>query len=439
MISRRIFLGAAGAGLMGAPYWGAVLTALRGHDGDLHMATQSRGHGTRKKMAIVTTEWRFLSHAQHMGDRFLVGYSMNGQWHKPRLDVASLYVDQTPEGDLSKKRAEEFGFQIYGTIAEALRLGGERLAVDAVLIIGEHGKYPRNELGQTLYPRYQFFKQVVEVFKKDGRTVPVFNDKHFSWKWEWAKEMVDTAHEMSFPLMAGSSLPVTWRMPAIDMLFGAEVEEALCVAIGGVDSYDFHALEVIQCMVERRRGDETGVVALQALRGDSVWKAMEAESWNSGGWDPRLFEACLCRSQTLAQPPTFGHRHPTKSQIREWVKDPVAYRIEYKDGLKATMLLLNGLVGDFTFAARLKGQSEPVSTLFYLPPNPNVEYSAILMSKVEEMFVSGNLPYPVKRTLLTTGLVAAGMKSLSSGQKRIETPHLAIRYQAPRESTFCRE
>jgi hypothetical protein len=403
------------------------------------MATQSRGHGTRKKLAIVTTEWRFLSHAQHMGDRFLVGYPMNGQWHKPRLDVVSLYVDQTPDGDLSKKRTEEFGFQIYGTIAEALRLGGEKLAVDAVLIIGEHGKYPRNELGQTMYPRYQFFKQVVDVFKKDGRTVPVFNDKHLSWKWEWAKEMVDTARGMSFPLMAGSSLPVTWRMPAIDLPFGAEVEEALCVAIGGVDSYDFHALEVIQCMVERRRGGETGIVALQALRGDSVWKAMEEASWKAGGWDPSLFEACLCRSQTLAQPPTFGHRHPTKSQIREWAKDPVAYRIEYKDGLKATMLLMNGLVGDFTFAARLKGQSEPVSTLFYLPPNPNVEYSAILMSKVEEMFVSRNLPYPVERTLLTTGLVAAGMKSLSSGQKRIDTPHLEIHYQAPRESTFCRE
>jgi hypothetical protein len=403
------------------------------------MATQSRGHGTRKKMAIVTTEWRFLSHAQHMGDRFLVGYPMNGHWHKPRLDVASLYADQTPEGDLSKKRAEEFGFQVYGTIAEALRLRGERLAVDAVLIIGEHGKYPRNELGQTLYPRYQFFKQVVEVFKKDGRTVPVFNDKHLSWKWEWAKEMVDTAHEMGFPLMAGSSLPVTWRMPSIDLTWGAEVEEALCVAIGGVDTYDFHALEVIQCIVERRRGGETGVVALQALRGDSVWQAMEKASWNAGGWAPSLFEACLCRSQTLAQPPTFGHRHPTKSQIREWVKDPVAYRMEYKDGLKATMLLMNGLVSDFTFAARLKGQSEPVSILFYLPPNPNVQYSAILMSKVEEMFVSGNLPYPVERTLLTTGLVAAGMQSLSSGQKRIETPHLAIPYQAPRESTFCRE
>src|SRR5262249_1290640 len=83
-----------------------------------------------------------------------------------------------------------------------------------------------------------------------------------------------------------------------------------------------------------------------ALRGTSAWKALEAGAWAAGGWDPRLFEACLCRSQTLAQPPTFSHRFPTTKQMREWVKSPVAYRIEYTDGLKATMLPMQGLVGD---------------------------------------------------------------------------------------------
>jgi hypothetical protein len=371
-----------------------------------------------------------------MAERFLAGYPIRGQWHKPPFDVVAAYVDQTPRNDLSKQRAAEFGFTIYPTISEALRAGSDKLAVDAVLIIGEHGSYPTNKLGQKQYPRYEFFKQVVEVFRKDGRTAPVFNDKHLSWNWDWAKEMVDTARKMGFPFLAGSSLPVTWRMPSIDMPYGAEVEEMLCVAIGAVDSYDFHALEVLQCMAERRKGGETGVAALQALRGEPVWKALEAGSWKAGGWDPGLFEACLCRSQTLAQAPSFSHRHPTVKQMREWVRDPVAYRFEYADGLKATMLLMNGLVGDFTFAARLKGRDEPLSTLFYLPPNPNVVYSAALMAKAEEMFLTGKAPYPIERTLLTTGLVAAGMLSLASDQKRVETPHLAVRYQAPRESLF---
>ena len=392
----------------------------------------------RLRLAVVTTEWRYRSHAWHMAERFLVGYPRQGGWHRPPLDVVSAYVDQFPEGDLSRGRSEEFKFPIYPSVAEALRCGGDRLAVDAVLIIGEHGRYPKSEYGQTKYPRYELFKAVTDVFRKEGRSVPVFNDKHLSWKWDWAKEMVDISKELNFAFTAGSSLPVTYRMPDVDLPSGAEVEEVLGVSIGSIDSYDFHCLEMMQCLVERRKGGETGVVALQALRGDAVWKAMEATSWGAGGWDPQLFEACLSRTQTLTQPESFSHRYPTAAQIREWVKDPVAYRFEYADGLKATMLLMNGLVGDFNVAVRLKGQTKPLSTLFYLPPTPNVMYSAALMSKAEETFLTGKSPYPIERTLLTGGLVEAGCQSLTMGQIRLETPHLAVKYTAPRESTHWR-
>jgi hypothetical protein len=413
-------VGTIGAGLLTAPL----------------LAAEQAPVAARKRMAVVTTLWNYRSHAWHMAERFLAGYPLKGKWHQPPFEVVSAYVDQTGDDDLSRGRAKQFGFKIYPTIAEALCSGGNKLAVDAVLVIGEHGDYPANEIGQKQYPRYQFFKQIVEVFRNSNRTAPVFNDKHLSWNFAWAKEMVETSKAMGFPLLAGSSLPVTWRMPAIDLPAGAEVEEALVVAFGPTDIYDFHALEALQSFVERRRGGETGVRAMHALRGDSVWKAMQAGGWSDGGWDPRLFEACLSRSQTLAQGETFSHRYPTFEQMREWVKEPVAYRYEYADGTKATMLQLNGLVEDFTVAARLKGQGEPLSTLYYLPPNPNVVYSAALMSKAEEMFTSGKAPYPIERTLLTSGLVQAGLQSLAAGQKRQETPHLAVRYQPPRESQF---
>jgi hypothetical protein len=419
MINRRTFLGCSAAGLLSA-------------SGALAQTTSAP-----KRLAVVTTLWNYRSHAWHMAERFLHGYPREGKWHKPPFQVVSAYVDQQPNGDLSKKRSEEFGFKIYPTVAEALRCGGDKLAVDAVLQIGEHGNYPVNEIGQKQYPRYELFSQIAKVFKEDGRTTPVFNDKHLSWNFAWAKEMVDTARAMNFPFLAGSSLPVTWRMPAIDLPYGAEVEEVMGIAFGPIDIYDFHALEMIQCMAERRQGGETGVVSMHALRGDSVWQALDAGSWSAGGFSPRLFEACLSRSQTLAQDEVSSHRYPTRDQMRQWTKQPVAYRFEYADGLKATMLQLNGLVHDFTFAAKLKGEAEPLSTLFYLPDNPNVVYSAALMSKAEEMFVTGKAPYPVERTLLTSGLVAAALKSLADN-KKLETPHLAIRYQAPRESLFWR-
>jgi hypothetical protein len=421
MFTRRSFLGTVGAGLMINPLAFA----------EPALATK------RKRLAIITTTWWYRSHAWHMGERFLVGYPVKGEWHRPPFDVVSAYVDQKPENDLSRQRAQEFGFTIYPSVAEALRCGGDKLNVDAVLIIGEHGDYPKNEYGQTQYPRYEFFKQTTDVFRKDGKVLPVFNDKHLSWKWDWAKEMYDIAQELKIPFAAGSSLPVTWRMPSIEMPYDAEVSEMMSLAIGGMDSYDFHALEVIQCMAERRKGGETGVSAVQGLKGEAVWKAMAAGSWEAGGWDPQLFAACLSRTQTLTQPQSYSDRYPTEAQIREWVADPVAYRIEYTDGTKATMLLMNGLVGDFTFAARLKSRSELLSTLFYLPPVPNVTYSAELMSKAEETFLTGKSPCPLERTLLTSGLVEACVRSAGTGQKRVETPHLAIRYRAPRESTFA--
>lgn len=391
--------------------------------------------GSPKRLAVVTTLWNYRSHAWHMAERFLHGYPRQGKWHRPPLQIVSAYVDQRPEGDLSQKRSEEFGFKIYPTVAEALRCGGDKLAVDAVLQIGEHGNYPVNGIGQKQYPRYELFSQIVKTFQEDGRTTPVFNDKHLSWNFAWAKEMVNSARTVNFPLLAGSSLPVTWRMPSIDLPYGADVEEILGVAFGAVDIYDFHTLEMIQCMAERRKGGETGIVNIQAIRGDAVWDLLAAGSWTAGGFSPRLFEACLSRSQTLAQDELTSHRYPTLAQMKQWTKNPVCYRFEYADGLKGTMLQLNGLVKDFTFAAKLKGEAEPLSTLFYLPDNPNVVYSAALMSKAEEMFLTGQAPYPVERTLLTSGLVAAALQSLADG-KKLETPQLAIRYPAPRKSQF---
>ena len=219
------------------------------------------------------------------------------------------------------------------------------------MLIGEHGKYPRNDRGQTLYPRYEFFQQIVDVFRASGRAVPVFNDKHLSWRWDWAKAMVDTARTMGFPFMAGSSLPVTWRIPSVDLPWGAEVEEVVCVGYGGLDSYDFHGLETLQCMVERRRGGETGVAAVQALRGDAVWKALAADSWAGGGCSRALFETCLCRSFTLTSPrPGYGNVFPELGQMPGLARSPFMYRIEYADGLKGTLVMLTGLVKDFTVA-----------------------------------------------------------------------------------------
>jgi hypothetical protein len=389
-----------------------------------------------ERLAIIATIYKYLSHAQHIGDRFLVGYPYAGAWHKPDMKVVSLYVDQKSEGDLSAARASEFGFQVYPTIAEALCCGGKELAVDAVLIVAEHGDYPRNEKGQILYPRYEFFQQCVEVFKRSGRSVPVYNDKHLSYSFTKAKSMVEASRRLGFPMLGGSSIPVTFRLPNLELPLGCEIEEALMVGEGGSDPMDFHALEGLQCMVERRGRGETGVKAVQLIEGDAVWKAGE-----EGRYSKDLLISAFSRSDTpMGRDEAEGRTQDLVSAglLPKLVANPAAYFIEYRDGLKATLLMLNGALKDFNFAARLKRVPEIQALQFFLTPNPNVTYSACLVHGIEQMFQTRVAPYPIERTLLVSGILESCLTSKVQNHQRLETPHLAVPYQPPAQSTYCR-
>ncbi|MEO8426288.1 MAG: hypothetical protein ABI651_04165 [Verrucomicrobiota bacterium] len=386
-----------------------------------------------KRIAIITTVWTYQSHAQHMGDRFLVGYPRHGRWHGSPLQVVSLYVDQKPAGDLSRQRAADHGFTIYPSISETLRCGGNKLAVDGIVIIAEHGDYPRNHKGQILYPRYEFFQQCVNVFEQDRRVVPIYNDKHLSYSWEKARKMVEDSKRLKFPFLAGSSLPVTWRLPPVEVPYGAKLDEALMVGVGGSDPMDYHALEAMQCMVERRHGGETGIKSVQLIEGDAVWQAGE-----EGRWSKRLLEAALSRSDSLqgdseldSRPQDLAHN----GQLPKLVKNPAAYFIERNDGLRTTLLMLNGALQDYCFAAQL-AKGEIVSTQFFLPPTPNVTYSACLVAQIEEMIVTGRAPYPVERTQIASAMLDRCLDSKVEDHRRIATPELNIRYRAPKDSRF---
>jgi hypothetical protein len=386
----------------------------------------------RKPIAVVCTVYRPLSHAYHIAGRFLHGYAHDGGLHLPKHFVRSVYVDQAPENDLSRDLAREFDFQATRDVAEALTLGTDKLAVDGVLLIGEHGNYPPNDRGQILYPRYELMEQIVAVFRKAGRSVPVFNDKHLSYAWDRAKKMVGWAEELKFPLMAGSSLPVTWRRPELELPLGTPVEDALVAAYGPVEVYGFHALEALQVMAERRKGDETGIKAVTCLTGKDVWKAADDGRWS---WD--LLEAALSRSETVN--PGDVRKNVGSMTVQGMPAAPAtAFLVEYRDGTRGTALLLNGHVQDFTFACKVKGEAKPQSCLFHLPPPPGAKYFDCLAGNIEKLLDSGKSPYPVERTLLTGGALEAAMESRYRRGSRVETPQLEVRYAAPADSGFFR-
>jgi hypothetical protein len=387
----------------------------------------------RKKIALIGTAVYKLSHAQHFLDRFLLGYAWSGGWHRPDVDLVSLYIDQFPENDLSRATAKRHDLPIYSTVEDALTLGGSKLAVDGVVIIGEHGDYPKNDKGQTPYPRYKFFKQAVKVFESSDRSVPVFNDKHLSTEWSECVEMVNDSKRLKFPFMAGSSLPVTRRMPAIDMPYGTPLAESVCAGFGKPDSYDFHGLETAQCMSERRKGGEVGIKSVQALRGEKMWEHVAGRDTTQ-----RLLVAALARSHNL--PAENGY--PTDAVSFEWARkvfpEGWAYFIEHRDGLRTSMFMLP--IRDFNYAGLNSETGEIISCQMYLPMpdhgSTTADFFNPLIHYIERMIVNNVAPYPIERTLLTSGMTLAGVESLHRGEEVVETPDMAVRYQAPKESLF---
>jgi hypothetical protein len=428
-LSRRHFLLAAAGATMAA--------STEASPGEDHPRSSPplRTDKPRKKIAVVTTAYHYLSHAYHVCGRFLHGYLRDGKMHYPEFAIAAMHVEQTPKNDLSRELSRKFGFPLCADVAGAMALGGDKLAVDAVLLIGEHGDYPYNAKGQKLYPRYEMFQKIVEVFKKSGRTVPVFCDKHLSYDRKKARQMVETAHTMGFPLMAGSSLPITWRRPELDLSLGVKIKEALVASRGELEIYGIHALESLQCMVERRTSGQQGVQAVTCLQGDAVWKAADAGQWS---WE--LLEHALGRSPSLNVGDIRDNcrQFVPRSPRTELWRSPTAFLIEYRDQLKAAVLILNGHHDDTTFAARIDGEKKPVSTLFYLPPPPGAAFLQALTVKIEEFFATGKPPYPVERTLLTGGILDSALESRVQGHKRMETADLGVSYDPPKDSGFLR-
>ncbi len=376
----------------------------------------------RTKTAAVVTVYRYNSHADVLVGRLISGYSANASWTPSHTHVVSLHAAQVPANtDMSRDLAARNGFQLYPTIREALMRGGKSLAVDAVVFVGEHGDYPNNDVGQTLYPRYELFSQIMDVYEESGRSVPTFFDKHFSYSWEKADAIYRRAKKIGFPFMAGSSVPLTMRKPALDPPLETPITEAVAIGYGALDAYGFHTLEALQCMVERRKGGETGIASVQWIEGQDIWTWRDSAQ---GAWSKPLFEEAM-RLQPL----------PLSLPIEAPAKQPVLFVLNYRDGLKAAALMLAQDQENWSVAFRVKGQKRLHSTALVTPAGPPFRSFDGLARCVDEFLATGKAPSPVERTLLTTGALSFCFESRRAG-KLVETPQLEVRYRGPAHSWF---
>jgi len=371
----------------------------------------------RLPVAAILTEYRHLSHADVIITKMFEGYEHDGG-PGPNLRVAGMYVDQFRERDMARDFARKYSIPIFDTIDGAISLGSGGVAVKGVLSIGEHGEYPWTEdTHQHMYPRRRFFDEIAAAFQRYDQVVPVFNDKHLAYNWADAKHMYDTAKAMKIPFMAGSSIPVAWRLPELELPRGCRIEEAIGLGYGGLEAYGFHTIEGMQCMVERRAGYETGVAAVETFQGR---KAIE-EAQRRGVWSTDVLEAAL-----EAAPDRLPGRPVPEDYDHERF---AVYSIEYRDGLKGTIVIANQVVSTFGFACQIQGEAKPRATAFELQRGTPYRHFGYLVDAIEPMIRTGEPSYPVERTLLTTGILDAVMHSLAEGGKRIETPHLAISYE----------
>ncbi len=378
----------------------------------------------RPRIAVITTVCYFRSHAFNFLENFLRPLLFNGMLIEAPVQVVSLWADQTAAtGDLTQGIARQFSLRLGKSIEDALTLGGNALAVDGVLLIGEHGNYPENALGQREYPRKRLFDEIVAVMRRNNRFVPIFNDKHLSYRWDWAREMYDTAQKLNIPLMAGSSVPLAQRRPALEIPANCVFEEAVSIHGGPFEIYDFHAFEVLQSMVEARKGGERGIGSIEFLQGDALWKAAQ-----QGRWSRSLADAAL-RVE-------FGDKIP---DLRQPINGQPTHGIlvTYRDGWKATVLKVGRRSDRWLFACKLAGEEKPRATSYYVGPWGNRNLFMALSHAVQHFLVRREAPYPVERTLLTTGMVEAACRSKAQG-RAVETPNLQIAYQ-PRDFRAFRE
>ena len=384
---------------------------------------------SRKKIAAIVTTFFPGSHADLLVSRFVKGFPTSSGVIQPKVDVVSMYMDQAHPRDIGVELARDHGIELFPSIRSALTASqpprghwptaqgweiGE-MAVDGVLIIAEHGDYAPNERGRQMYPRRHFFEQVCGMIGLSRRPVPVFNDKHLAYSWDDARWMYDRAADLDIPFMAGSSLPVTGRTPELDHETGAPIDEALVLGHfhaypNGLDSYGFHGLEALQCMVERRRGGETGIAAVRCIEGRAVWDAAER-----GLWPRNLAAEAESRIADVEPGP-----------MEDNCVRPALFELEYADGLRAFTLMLDRHARGFAYAARVNNQT--VSTGFHTIGSHGGEPFTAQGLAVQEMFLTGQPQYPVERTLLTTGAHAALMDSRHLGGIRIETPWLTVPY-----------
>jgi hypothetical protein len=378
-----------------------------------------------RKLTFLLEEFTRLSPAQQLLDRFLIGYTKDGGFHKPACESISAHLMLgSGEWDL-ERRAKGLGMVLAPNPVEAVA------GADAIVVVSRKPGSLANER----------FLQIALESASAGAACFVYGA--VSNGLERGLELANLAHSRRIGLLAGTPLGVTWRLPQVDLRAGTPLAEALIVVQvspqmtqatppappASLRGAELHALEGLLPVIERRRGGESGVASVRYLEGRELWRAGD-----KGLWSWPLLAAALSRSDTPQGDAVLDGR--TQDLVRlglvpKLARSPRGWLLEHRDGLKTALLVLDGVVADFNFAVRAQ-DGGIVSAQLLRAPAPALQHFSRLAAVMEDFFSTAKAPWAIERNLLIAGLLDTFSKPASRTGERVRTPGLGIAYSAKR-------
>lgn len=358
-----------------------------------------------EKIAVITDRFALGTPVQELLDRALVGFPMDGVFRRPDLREVVLFASEGANEHV-KRRVDDYGLKTTASAEAAL----EGAAAAIVAQQGSSFALLPSVLDRAAAGTRVFYHGVPGRSLREGRQLA----------------QVAKARNV-FLLCSATALPVTWRLPQVDLPMHQPVREALIVVQGKAGQAELEALEGLLPLVERRGGGEGGVKSVTRLDATSLWPAGEKD----GFWSKDLLAAAISRSDSpLGDPERDGRTQDLFGMglVPKLARDPRGWVLEHDRGMRSTILVLDGVVRDFNFAVRM-GDGEVISAQLYRPPGHR-EFDR-LAAVVEDFFDTGRAPWPVERSLLIAGLleVFRSQRYLPVGE-RLATPELAgIRYR----------
>jgi hypothetical protein len=347
------------------------------------------------RVAAIVDLFTLGSAAQQLIDRLLAGYPFRGDFVRPRLRLGRIFSGGSErsdpaafaaaEGHLAARR-ERFGLEVTRSLDETWR------GATGVLVVRPR---PWDEAQGGM---------VLDVVERAPRSSRVFVWGALGADLEAARRCQAAAQERGVALSAGTYLPATWRLPAVDVAAKSALRRALVVVVGEESEAFALGVEALAAFVERRAGGEAGVVKIERLDGRHVWKALD-----DGGWTSSLLAAAVSRSDSICGDPERDGRTQDAvglGLLQQLVPEPRAWFLEHADGLRSAVVLLNGALRDFHFAVE-DAAGAVVSAQLYRGLRPNEEHYSRLARLVEEFVLSGEPPHPPGRDLQIAALLGA--------------------------------